>query len=127
VTLGADTRTTRNFALQKGAVLSGRVLDESGEPEENVTIQVFPGEDIAAAPFAVAAARTDDRGEYRIAALPPGPYRILAVIQRGARQEQMMYTGSQPGVERGLIRLAVGLEITGIDFNVRPPRLPALR
>ena len=59
--------------------------------------------------------------------LAPGPYRILAVIQRGARREQMMYTGSQPGVERGLIRLAVGSEIAGIDFNVRPPLRPALR
>jgi 5-hydroxyisourate hydrolase-like protein (transthyretin family) len=126
LTLIADTHATRNFVLQKGAVLRGRVLDEFGEPEEGVTIQVYR-DDLAALPLPIASTRTDDRGDYRVAALLSGAYRVAAVIRREKRREEMMFTGSQPAIDRGVITLAAGAEISGIEFNVRLPRRPAPR
>ena len=106
--------------------MRGRVLDEFGEPEEGVTIQLYR-DDFVSATIPVAGARTDDRGEYRVTGLLPGVYRVSASIRRGTRGEQMMYTGSRQDVQRGAVTLSPGTEVTGIDFNVRLPGRPVFR
>jgi hypothetical protein len=126
LTLGADARAIRDFALQQGGIVRGRVLDEFGEPEEGVTIQLYR-DDFVASTIPVAGARTDDRGEYRVTGLLPGVYRVSASIRRGTRGEQMMYTGSRQDVQRGAVTLSPGTEVTGIDFNVRLPGRPVVR
>ena len=69
--------------LWKVGVITGQVSDEAGEPAIGVNVQAFRRGDPGAAPAAYqsfGSARTDDRGIYRLATLPPGDY-IIAVRQ----------------------------------------------
>ena len=69
--------------LWKVGVITGQVSDEAGEPAIGVNVQAFrradPGTPTAAYQGS-GSARTDDRGIYRLATLPPGDY-IIAVRQ----------------------------------------------
>src|SRR5262249_34045083 len=68
--------------MWKYAVVTGAVVDETGEPAVNLTVRAFSKTMAAGrARYAPSAsARTDDRGFYRIAALTPGDY-IIGVPQ----------------------------------------------
>ncbi len=77
-----------DFALPRGAVISGRVTDDTGEPLPGVNVtalrfhytsngvRLFPGN---AMPFS---GRTDDRGDFRLPGLSPGTYVIAADFGR---------------------------------------------
>jgi hypothetical protein len=64
--------------LWRLASLSGRVLDERGEPMVGVAVRVFSRRPIAGSVQLVAGpiATTDDRGAYRIIDLDPGAYHV---------------------------------------------------
>ena len=74
-----------DFNLPRGSVITGRVLDEDGEPLISAAVQVFQyvyrqgqrelvprGTD-----------RTDDRGQYRVFGLEPGEYFVSTQVPRG--------------------------------------------
>ena len=65
-------------ALQPPGSISGRVVDERGEPVVGVYVRVLPQMPIAGSEQLLAgpAAETDDRGVYRIADLGPGRYLV---------------------------------------------------
>jgi hypothetical protein len=88
VTVAAGQQVTGvELALVAGAAITGRVLDESGQPVPEARIRVLPrreiGGEIATAGDAgdPAAPITDDRGVYRVYNLPPGEY-VVAVQPR---------------------------------------------
>jgi protocatechuate 3,4-dioxygenase beta subunit len=65
-----------NIALRRSAAISGRVVDEAGDPVVGVTVQVSaaPGR-----PHASQRSRTtDDRGVFRVFGLPAGRYVVCA-------------------------------------------------
>ena len=70
-----------NFRLVPGGMISGRVLDEDGEPMSSVTVQAlratFQDGERRLQP-AGGSARTDDRGEYRMFGLSPRRYYVSA-------------------------------------------------
>jgi hypothetical protein len=61
-------------ALYPEATISGRVLDEHGDPAERMKVEI-----IGINPYPVAQATTDDRGEFRMRGLPGGRYPLRAV------------------------------------------------
>jgi protocatechuate 3,4-dioxygenase beta subunit len=70
--------------LWRGAVLTGVVRDESGEPLANARIAAIPVRQVT--PIAMtlsnsALAATNDAGEYRIFGLEPGTYLVGTVIE----------------------------------------------
>lgn len=73
-----------DFKLVPGGVISGRVVDEDGEPLSNVTVQALrPTYRDGERRFEPAGtARTDDRGEYRVFGLLPKRY-YLSATRRG--------------------------------------------
>ncbi len=77
----AGPTTTR---LRRGAVISGRVLDEASEPFGAVQVQAF-SQSFSATGRRVftssASALTNDQGDFRIANLTPGAY-IVGVVPR---------------------------------------------
>jgi protocatechuate 3,4-dioxygenase beta subunit len=86
ITVAAGQRLTDVvIRLTPGAVITGRVLDEDGEPLSGVRVQalrfMYPNGRRELAP--VGNASTDDRGEYRIFSLTPGRYFISAVYGGG--------------------------------------------
>ena len=62
------------IAMQRGAAISGRVLDQHGQPMSRAAVQAAALADATVAGTSV----TDDRGEYRIWGLPPGRYLVTA-------------------------------------------------
>jgi len=71
--------------VPKGAI-SGRVIDSNGDPVTNATVQAmkYAYQDGQRILIPVDNARTNDRGEYRLFWLTPGPYVISATPQESA-------------------------------------------
>lgn len=128
-----------NIALPRGAIISGRVLDENGEPLARV--QVFT------LGFATGSSRgqrsgagmsTDDLGQFRVWGLSPGEYVVVADARGNTfvapnappetEEERLGYvTTYYPGTadEGSAQRLRVkgGEETQGIDIRVGQARL----
>jgi uncharacterized protein (DUF2141 family) len=72
--------------MTRGAVLSGRITDENGEPAFGVSVRVLQlrtqfGERsfVPATGSGASIETTDDRGMYRLFGLPPGEYAVSAL------------------------------------------------
>lgn len=141
---GQDLREL-NFKLLPQAVITGRVLDEEGEPLARVQIQVlrrryFRGKQ---QPMPMGGGMTLDTGEFRVSDLAPGKYWISASY-RG----QMMfgeaparntadkpeetyvttYHPSSPDHEAARqIEVQAGQELSGIDIRMRKGRVYRIR
>jgi len=79
------------FRLTRGAVITGRIVDESGEPMTKVavaTLRKLSAEETENSTprvkrdqlLTVSTAMTDDRGEFRIFDLRPGEYYVQAML-----------------------------------------------
>ena len=87
-----------DFALPRGAVIMGRVLDEYGEPVADVQVSALRKQYTSTGPRPMMSGRgssTNDIGEFRVFGLPPGQY----VISANARSFAMgpITTGDNSG------------------------------
>lgn len=126
------------FKLQPAAAITGRVVDEDGEPLAYAQVTVMRYRYVRGkrqlAPSG-GGGMTNDRGEYRIFGLPPGRYYVSASYQgrmlglpplaRGRPQSgvsypTMYYPGALDPEQAVAIRLGAGEERSGIDFRLSP-------
>ena len=76
-----------NFALPRGGAISGRIVDELGEPLASVQVTVHRYAFMGGSRRLVNAGmdggndRTDDLGQSRLFGLPPGEYYIAATLR----------------------------------------------
>ena len=73
-----------DFGLPRGALITGRVFDEFGEPTTDVRVAALRYQFIQGQRHLVPTGRlatTNDIGEYRIFGLPPGQYYLSATLQ----------------------------------------------
>jgi hypothetical protein len=120
------------IALHKGAVVAGRVVNSSGEPDADLQVSALRRTDKAGAVgfvefVLVGSAQTNHLGEFRIASLPSGEYRIVAAAQRHGPFDAIRTGASStlaptffPGTPdqnaaRSVI-LAPGQTVAGIEF-----------
>ena len=102
--------TDLDVKLTPGAVISGRVLDENGVPQQNVRplllqYRTLAGERVLtqASPGAISviSMMTDDRGEYRMFGLAPGTYYVAASMPIGTGRltttEEVEWAQQRPG------------------------------
>jgi protocatechuate 3,4-dioxygenase beta subunit len=77
-----------DFRLIRGAVITGRILDEDGEPLVRALVSVERYQYVRGERQLTAAGgdQTDDRGQYRIFGLPPGEYYVSASTTTLAQQ-----------------------------------------
>ena len=133
--------------LRKGAVVSGRVVNEFGDPIASARIAIERAGELPAstapparAPLAgatatIAAAETDDRGEYR-GRLPAGSF-VIAVLTTSATAAahivgnqtlygpsvfKSYYPGSETAKEALALELEAGGQRRGVDFVVAANR-----
>jgi protocatechuate 3,4-dioxygenase beta subunit len=75
-----------DFSLPRGAVVTGRVLDEYGEPIADVQVSALRNQFTANGPRPINAGRmatTNDIGEFRLFGIPPGQYFLSASFRNG--------------------------------------------
>ena len=81
---GGETLDRIDFSLQRGGVITGRILDESGEPLSGVNIRLLQTRtvngrrDLQESGYAT----TDDLGEFRVFGITPGQYYVKAMWRR---------------------------------------------
>ncbi len=134
-----------NFKLLPQAVVTGRVIDEEGEPLARVQIQVlrlryFRGKRL---PMPAGGGMTLDTGEFRVSDLPPGQY-WLSATYRGQtmlgevparntadKPEEAYATTYYPNsvdfAGAGPLQLQAGQTLPGIDIRIRKARVYRIR
>jgi carboxypeptidase family protein len=125
------------FRLQPHAVVSGRILDEDGEPMANVQVQVLTPRYMQGKKQLMPAGggSTNDLGEYRVFGLAPGKYYVSATYQsngmgymavdRSANANKMdegyaptYYPGSNDFSAAVAVPVAAGRPVTNIDMKL---------
>ena len=127
------------FNLIPFAVISGRVVDEDGEPLSHVRMMALRStrENGRRELMPTTGAGTDDRGEYRIFGLPPGKYYVSAapspspggIAQEGEDEQYVpfFYPGvTEPG-QAAPLEVPPGTEINGVDFRLVRTRTVRVR
>ncbi len=115
--------------MPRSAAISGRIVDEVGDPMELASVVALRVADRARVAMAVpaATATTDDLGDYRLGSLPAGTYIVSAATPRpGPTQKRAYYPGVPARVQAQRIVLQPGDERTATDFTLAPGRLGKL-
>jgi len=122
--------TDYKIEMAQEAIISGRVLDENGDPvETGVRAEAERGQNTRGW------ATTDERGEFRIS-VPPGKYYLVTnEWRRGGPAEirtdgssdasyaETYYPGSTVKAKSELVEATAGAELAGMDMHlVRQPR-----
>ena len=130
------------FQMTPHGVVTGRVVDEDGEPVPAVRMQAlryrYPQGRRQMAEYGESG--TNDIGEYRIAGLPPGRYYIGASPRRsyehgmqaaGAQPEEEYSTTFFPGTgdvaAAAAVDVAAGSQLRGLDLTLRRRRTVYVR
>ncbi|MGV3518688.1 carboxypeptidase regulatory-like domain-containing protein [Luteitalea sp.] len=94
-----------DFQLARGGVITGRVLDEGGEPAERVSVRALQQRRMGGQMRFMGGQgdQTDDQGHYRIYGLPPGEYVVMA----------------EPGDQRGPFAFGGG-NVQGLEVDTIP-------
>ena len=112
-----------DFALPPGAVVTGRVVDETGEAVAQVSVSLERRRYIDGVRRLVAesGSSTDDRGEFRIFGVPPGDYLIVArfaSMDMGSKDRvryvPTYYPGTPVASEAQRVTVGLGQAVTGI-------------
>jgi len=112
-----------DFALPPGAVVTGRVIDETGETVAHVSVSLERRRYIDGARRLVAenGSSTNDRGEFRIFGVPPGDYLMVARFdgmdlgsKDRVRYVPTYYPGTPVASEAQRVTVGLGQEVTGI-------------
>jgi protocatechuate 3,4-dioxygenase beta subunit len=114
-----------DFALPPGAVVTGRVLDELGEPVPRVSVSLVRRRYVEGGRRLVyeSGSSTDDRGEFRIFGVAPGDYAIVATFNAGGRggRDRLRYVptyypGTPVANHAERVTIGPGQEVAGITI-----------
>ena len=114
-----------DFALPTGGVVTGRVVDEMGEPVAQAFVSLSRRRYIDGRRGLVAqsSGSTDDRGEFRIFGVAPGEYVLSAMLERmdfGSRDRvryvPTYYPSTPVATEAQRVTVAAGQEVPGITI-----------
>ena len=133
--LNAQQLDRVDFRLPHGAVVTGRVVDEVGEPASDVQVMVmrYSYQQGRRQLTPLRGVQTNDIGEFRLFAIAPGQYVISATL-RGfnfgdapsddrSGYAATYYPNSTNPSEAQRITLAVGQMMTDINITLSPTRL----
>jgi hypothetical protein len=125
-----------DFNLPRGAIVTGRVVDEAGEPATEVQVSAMRYGYAQGRRQLVPAGRTattNDIGEYRIYGLPPGQYYVSATLRTfnlfdiassdRSGYAPTYYPGTPTVSEAQRLTIELGQTRAGIDVVLTPARL----
>jgi hypothetical protein len=129
-----------DVALPRMSVISGRVLDDFGEPIAGVTVWVLQTRYIQGRRQLVATganARTDITGRYRLLSLPPGDYAVMGTTRETWPHDSdptqvfgyapTYFPGTSTAGQAQRVKLGVAQEASGINFSLVAGRTSNVR
>jgi hypothetical protein len=123
-----------DFALPRGGVITGRIVDEFGEPVTGAQVQAMRYRFVNGGRRLMpvqSAPQTDDRGEFRIFGVAPGDYYVNATVRQmtfgGVSDDRVgyaptYYPGTPVSSEAQRVTVGIGEEVDGISFSIAPTR-----
>jgi protocatechuate 3,4-dioxygenase beta subunit len=114
--------------LTRGASISGTIVDEFGEPVQDVAVNVLPIQPVIGRQglrlgSRSGSSRTDDRGQYRVSGLQPGIYVVQAVVGAALSSTSgylpLFYPGTQSVDQATTTKVDFRTAATGIDLALR--------
>ena len=130
----AQTIEKVDFSLPRGGVITGRVLDEFGDPAADVQVGAMRPQSIGGTRRLLPAGRTvttNDIGEFRLFAIPPGNYYVSATLRSnnfGVDTDDRngyaptYYPGTPDIASAQRLTLALGQTITDLSISLLPIR-----
>jgi hypothetical protein len=137
-----QTHTRIDIVLPQYSTLTGRILDEYGDPVEHVAVNISQitfqdGRRRLTGITGVAGCETDDVGRYRVYGLPPGQYIVSAASGQVTPFRLGQLTPIQPGPDLSgyattyfpgttnagaakLVLVRQSQDLTGLDFALAP-------
>jgi protocatechuate 3,4-dioxygenase beta subunit len=131
----AEVKDRVDLTLAPWGSLSGRVVDELGEPLQGVSVQLlqvrYQGGRRRLVGAGGAARLTDDLGRYRVYGLAPGKYIVSAAVGDVASADLPGYTRSYfPGTptagDAQFVSVDLSEQVTGIDFSLARGRTASI-
>jgi protocatechuate 3,4-dioxygenase beta subunit len=113
--LATQTIEKVDFALPKGAIITGRVLDEFGDPLPDAMVSVQRYQNMGGQRRLAPAGRTattNDIGEFRLFAIPPGQYYLSATLRPMGMGDTDDRSGYAPTYFPGTANLAEAQKVT---------------
>ena len=119
-----------NFSLQRGAVITGVITDEAGDPLSDVQVVAMreqygsTGRRFVREARNIGDIRTDDEGRYRVYGLRPGTYVVTAtthVMWSDLDFGRAYYPGTLDESEARTVRVDIGLDAVA-DFSMIPAK-----
>jgi hypothetical protein len=118
-----EAREKLDFALIRGGVMTGKVMDDEGAPLVARRVQLYTVDEQGQkvpyrGPFIFEMGETDDRGVYRLYGLPPGRYIISAGGEgRGGKFALTYHPDTTDEKQARVIEIKEGSEVTDIDIR----------
>jgi hypothetical protein len=128
----AQVLGTIDIALPRGGVITGRIIDDTGEPVAGASVSAMRPRYSEGSRQLVRIGRaveTDDRGEYRLFGLAPGTYYVgtsSAFLGESLPFGSAYYPGTVNPAEAERVAVKVGQVRAGIDLTLQPVRLAFL-
>lgn len=134
-----------NFTLSRGGVISGRILDDGGDPVSGTQVSAMRFQFMAGTRRLVPGGgegstdRTDDQGGFRLYGLPPGDYFVSANNRQGMVVQAELnnteadgfaptyYPGTPNLGEASRIPIKAGQEMSGANFALVVARMARIR
>ena len=124
------------FSLPRGAIVTGRVVDEIGEPADGVQVSAMRYGYVQGRRQLVSSGRsgiTNDIGEYRIFGVPPGQYYVSATLRTlnpfdvssgdSSGYAPTFHPGTTNVAEAQRLTIELGQTRNGVDVVLSPVRL----
>src|SRR5712691_3228051 len=113
--LDGQTVEKVDFSLPRGGIITGRILDEFGEPLADAQVMAQRYQNVGGRRRLVPAGRTamtNDIGEYRLFALPPGQYYLSATLRNMGMGDSDDRSGYAPTYFPGTGNIAEAQRVT---------------
>src|SRR5262249_55464171 len=125
-----EAREKVDFALIRGGVMTGKVMDDEGAPLIAKRVRLYTVDEQGQkrdyqGPFMYEMSETDDRGVYRIYGLPPGRYIISAGGEGGGdplrggsgKFARTYHPDTTDEKQAGIIEVKEGSEVADVDIR----------
>jgi carboxypeptidase family protein len=131
-----DTAQSVTVELMPGGAISGRIVDEDGDPLGGCFVQPHPAKNINQGVQIMRLPEVRDDGSYRLFGIPAGKYIIAAQCGAVVFQPRPLSEGPDPPPSSAypiqyysaasdvksaeVVDLSAGAEKSGVDFQMRP-------